>query len=109
MLDAVAGAIEPPYRAAIRGAGGNRVQHRKHRRYADACADQHDRKRSGCEREFAAWRADLERVAHAHAIEHVAIGALHRDPVRAAVRRSRYRIASQDVLWLQPQDDELTR
>ena len=86
VVGAVAGAVEPPDRPR-RGVAGERVEHREHRRRADAGAEQDDRPVARPQDEGAARGRDLEHVPDAHGVVQPAAGravALDADPEAAS-------------------------
>ncbi len=114
MFATVAGAVQPPdlSRRCFRG---ERVQHRKHRRYADAGTQQDDGPRILPQRETSARRADLHSVANLDLVGDIlarrAVGfALDADAPGRGIGAARQRIAARHRRCsggAEPHDDEL--
>src|SRR5450432_2209717 len=88
----VAGTIAPPYFFLGGGSLRKRKKHGKHRRRADACAQQHNRSVTRSQREASSRRTHLNQVASLNSVVEVpapfALGTLHTDPVRSGILRT---------------------
>src|SRR6516165_4297306 len=100
VLRTIARSVEPPNRVA-RLLGRQGVQHRQHRRHANARAQQHDRLAARTEGEAAARRADLHVAPRLYARAQIGTGEavfflLDGHAIMPAARQVRQRVTAQD-------------